>query len=353
MAPKGTKRSPKAVASPEPKKAKADPLLVGVLDALRQAEGLPEGCRAMLAAGAPAGLGTPVAERHELQAMLVSWIGEVVDGTKAKLQEALDEADEEEKGAEVKKQGLEGKVADAKAALEAEDASVATKESEMNEATKAAEAAKAALAEAQEKQKQGDAKMMEATKEKEGLEQALDKDFMVLKKEEGFQVPQAEKSVQALTPIAKRLSLDQSLRVAMPAVAAKLPAERGTFDHLVLDQLEKALTSKVQELREQLEAGKPAMEERASAVQAAQSSSNAAEERQQAASAALAAAREQRGQAATALSEAEAAVAAFVAGRGAAKAAREEKDAALQNFIGYNVECFTMLRDKAAAPAEA
>jgi len=332
----------------EAKKPKLDPLLTGVVDAIRQAEGLTEACRSMLTAGVPGCFATPADERHEHQAMMISWISRIMDGVKSKLQEAVDTADADEAVADEKKKELEVKVEEAKAALSAEGEAVTAKEASLKEASDAAAAAKTELREREAAQRQAGAGVEKAAKEKAALDNVLEQDVAFLKKEEGFDPKEAAKHMKTLVPIAKRMGIDESLMVALQPAAAKLPAERGAFDNMVLGELEGAIQKKADELGEQLKAAEPAREEQAAAVSAAKSSLEAAEETRTAAATALTTAQAQQSQAADALKDAESALQAFTKERKTAVTAREEKAAALQNFIGYNVECFQMLCNKAA-----
>jgi len=348
MAPKGSKRNAQAVqaqqqAAPEPKKPKLDPNVVGVVDAIRQAE-LPEECRAMLIAMAPSCFSTPVNKRHESQAVVASWIEQVLNGVRAKLQDALDEAETEAAGEERTKEGLNASVADAKAALSAGEETIAVKEASLAEAAQAVKLAEAAVRDAQEAQKQGEARLVEASKEKEALEAALKDDIQFLKDEEGFQAEQAAQRLEAsLAPIAQRLGLEASLALALPAVCSRPPAERGPFDQKVLEQLEASIGGRLAELEGELQASASATGEHAAAITVAQDRVQAAEEERRVAAAEREEAEAQRGQLAASLTEAEAAAEAFTKGRGSATEAREEKAAALQNFTGYNIECFNLL----------
>lgn len=345
---KTAKRAAAALPAPAEKRAKQDPLMAGIADAIGQAKDLPDSCRTMLLAAVPGCLGTPSEERHECQTALVSWIGEVVDGVRAGLQESLDEADAAEARAAEAKAGLDGKAADAKASLQERDEEVSAKGAALKDAREATVGAKAALAEALEGQKAGDARLVEAEEEKKGLEEALEQRIAQLKEVEGFQAQAAEAHLAVLMPIAKRLALDDSLVVALPAVAARPPSSRGAFDCMVLDQLEASLHGQVAKLASELDAGAPAAADRAASAAAAQDELKVAEDAERAAADALAAANGAQADAAVALREAEAAVDAFVSGRKAEVKAREAKAFALQNFGGYNAECFATLRDRKA-----
>jgi len=130
----------KAAAPPEPKKPKLDPLMVGVMEGIKQAEDLPEDCREMLTAMVPNCFGTPASKRHESQAMVVSWIGEVLNGVRVKLQESHDAATSHVAGAGRTKEDLDSRVAEAKAALAASQEALVAREAAVSETAQRLEA---------------------------------------------------------------------------------------------------------------------------------------------------------------------------------------------------------------------
>mmetsp|Transcript_117957 Transcript_117957/g.328682 ORF Transcript_117957/g.328682 Transcript_117957/m.328682 type:complete len:354 (+) Transcript_117957:71-1132(+) len=343
----GGKRSAKEPAAPRQKKARKDPVLAGVLDAIGQAKDLPDSCRAMFAAVAPRCLATPASERDKAQAAVVSWIEEVLGGVRARLQAVLDAADAQAADTDKARQSLEAKVAEAKAELTAKEEVVATKESSLTESSQAMVAAKGKLQEAREVETQGEAKLAEVRKEKQSFDTALEESIRFLREEEGFEAEQARQHSEALLPLAKRLGLDESMVLALPPVAVRRPSQRGQFDGMVLEQLEASLRDKVTALDAELGAGVEANRALTEAVTAAHAGVAAAEEGQRTASDALAAALEERRLAAAALAGATAALDANLREHAPELADREAKKNALQHFVSYNVECFNTLRDKA------
>mmetsp|Transcript_5284 Transcript_5284/g.12557 ORF Transcript_5284/g.12557 Transcript_5284/m.12557 type:complete len:381 (-) Transcript_5284:52-1194(-) len=357
MAPaKGKRGAPKSPAtSPRQKKPKRDPLLSGVVDGIKQAKDLPESCRAMLAAVAPGCLTTPQSERHESQSEVTAWIGQVLEGVRAKLQEAYDAAAQAEAENDEKEEAGRKKVLDTKASLAEREKEVGEGEARLNEAKQAVAAAKSRLKERLQAETSGNARLTEAEKEKTELEKGLSESIEFLKTQEGFEVTKAQQCINALWPAAKRLGLDESLVLALPAAAEKPPSSRGPFDQMVLKQLETSVRSKVSDLVAELAAGADGRSQRAAAVAVAEGEVKAAEEAHGAADAAFSAAGEERRRAAAAAEEAESAVEQLARERGPAVEVRDAKKAALDNFTSYNVECFNMLRDRQvpAPPAEA
>lgn len=91
-------------------------------------------------------------------------------------------------------------------------------------------------------------------------------------------------------PALQLLAMDQSLKTTVPGVLSRSPSERGSFDGTaawcyrpwpwrfeVIEELEKTLLAKIEELKAAAEGLKPAAEERQGAVEAAQKERNMVE----------------------------------------------------------------------------
>merc|ERR1712127_547955 len=77
---------------------------------------------------------------------------------------------------------------------------------------------------------------------------------------------------------------DESLVTALPSTCIKPPADRSSFDNMVIEQLEASLTSRLTQLSSDIETEKPAKAQRAAEVANAQQILNQAEDAQQRAS---------------------------------------------------------------------
>merc|ERR1712124_22093 len=75
----------------------------------------------------------------------------------------------------------------------------------------------------------------------------------------------------SLQPLLGKLTLDESLLSALPSSCVKLKDQRGSFDIVVLSELEKAFSTKIAELASLLEAEEPAAADRKAKVDAAHS----------------------------------------------------------------------------------
>lgn len=350
MAPKGNKRASQAASSDANKKPKLDSMMVAVVDALRQATDIPEDCRAMLEAGVPGSLGPPADERHQVQNSMVKWIGEALQKAEVRIRQAVDEEAAKVAKAEEACKQAEHEVSNAKGILEERDADLAKKEDAKKAATQDVKSAKAGLKEAQVAQKKGDASLAEAGKHKEEFEGALKDHVGYLKEEDGFDAKTAKTHVAQVMLVAKTLELDDSLLTALPSVCATAPSRRGAFDNMVISELESCFQRKVAALNEEMNTGADATASRMAAVTAAEQAVQAADNVLSGAEAALAAARTAQGEAASGLQEAQKGNKVKAAEQAEAEELKKAAEQVLEDFVGYNMLCFTTLRDKVSKP---
>jgi hypothetical protein len=209
-------------------------------------------------------------QRHEFQAEVLEMVGRGLSQEEHRLEAALLVAKGSLEEAEGTKAAAEKKLDDAKADFEGKVQAVAEQEAALGRAKQAQKDAGSALKTAQGEQENlaKDVKDLQKTsaaewavytenlkalrrEPAEGETQATAKmDGRVLKKHVG-------KVVDAL----KSAKADKSLIDSLPATFAKLPAERGEFDKLAWDTVEKIFTSRKAEADEKLarfEAGEAA-----------------------------------------------------------------------------------------------
>merc|ERR1712224_1050673 len=126
---------------------------------------------------------------------------------------------------------------------------------------------------AQAAQKSGDADAEALEKEKASLEAALT-EFLVPMKETGGNARQ-------LSKLSKQLSaaeIESSLLEAMQFALLQKPEKRGSFDAVIIENLESQAAAKKAAMEAKLQEAAPAREERATAVKAAQDAHDAAKE---------------------------------------------------------------------------
>mmetsp|Transcript_69829 Transcript_69829/g.152343 ORF Transcript_69829/g.152343 Transcript_69829/m.152343 type:complete len:371 (-) Transcript_69829:193-1305(-) len=249
-------------AAPAQKKAKMDPNCRGVLEAIQMAD-LPVAVKQMLEASAPKAFETSKEDRHYTQELMVNMVGESIDGVLARLDEELaaitkQVEESKEKSAEVTKEE-EKKTAAVTEALQATtDAKTVLKE-----LSESLETAKVALRESQEAQSKGDADLNKSKEDKASTEAVLAGCFASICEgaSDGL-----SKDAENLVSFVETLTLDASLRSALPTTCSKKADVRGGFDNLVIQQTRTCLEQHLQSLSSAIESGLPAAEERASLV---------------------------------------------------------------------------------------
>ena len=350
MAPKkaATKRGGAQVAEPAAKKAKADPHLAGVVEALEKAADLPDSCRKMLLACIPHCFSAPPEERHVSQAEATRMIGEVIQGVESALCKAADDQSARVVEVEASKSGLQAALTQAEAALAAAEEEIQAKTTTLEEATAAVQSAKTSVRDAEEAQRAGDAELLQAQQSKAALEKGIESDLRAIV--EGLGEP--EEHFQALLPLLSGLGLDESLMSALPSTCKKTAADRGSFDAMVLEQLGARLKEQAVSLAGVVEEATPAAQARAFAVEAAQAELQKAEEAEKRAVEALEVARAGQQAAAAGAAAAKEKVDAFEPEYTQATQERDAKAGALENFRLYNVACFEQLRDQAPSSAK-
>jgi hypothetical protein len=165
-------------------------------------------------------------------------------------------------------------VQDAEVAVTAQEALVETAKSSLADATDAANTCETILADKKLLQKSGDAKLTAAEEERSALDAAF---------KEYFQVPMEKAEsphFKELEPFLLKLELETSLLDALPGTCAKTKENRGNFDNVVLEELDKALAKKLATLDDVMAAEAPAMDERASVVRTAEEEFEAKKEAQ-------------------------------------------------------------------------
>merc|ERR1719446_314775 len=203
--------------------------------------------------------------RSEPQARAVEMISEVYDAIEVKLKNIA--------------QKESAKVAEIEASKQSIDAALTKAESRHSETTATVESCKAALAKcfgitnerklalaaAEEAERTGNAAGLVVEEEQRGLKRVIDENLKALR--DGSET--AQQHFDALIPLATKLAED-ALVTALPAACLKSPADRTTFDNMVMDSLEASLTSRLTQVNAEIEAEKPAKAQRAADVAAAQ-----------------------------------------------------------------------------------
>lgn len=324
------------------KKAKVDPMLAGVTQAIQFASDLPQSCTKMLISMVPGALGVPQEDRMPHQQKAVTMIGEVVHSVRARMQQALDDQEQCVRAIEESKAGLNTKVEEASAKAASAAEVLAVKKSALNDVSVILVTRKSELASAREAQESGDAPLTALGTEKQQYESLVAEEFRVVRDGTGTKA-QSDK----LMSLAKKLAgMDESLLQALPSTCSKTADQRGAFDSMVLDTLSRSLDDHVAGLSATLAGAAAGIQERAAAVQSAQAAFEDAKAEQQKAATNVGMAQTAEKQAQAELELARGAVTNFEPELLRASALRDERRAALENYLVWNADCFAMLRDK-------
>lgn len=309
---------------------------------------IPEACQHMLLAGLAHSLCVPVDERHEVQNQVVTMIEEVTSRILGSLQVALDTENDKVAGAEAKMAELDQTVKDAEVSLQAAKAYTSECEAKLKTASEAVCTSKATLTQRLNEQKKGDEGIVKARADKELLESTKSECFEKLKSG-GTVAKEAKQLLKKIEPFIKQTGSDASLITAAPATLLKPPEERGSFDQIVLEQLEANFTAKLTEFETQLAEAAPAAEARAEEVQKAQSTHEAAESKQKEASVELCAAKEAQKEANAVVAAAKKAVADYRPDYQAATATRDAKKEELETYVDGSLATFKELKERISA----
>lgn len=352
MAPKkNTKRAQEAkVASSAAKKQKVDAKYTPIIKGIEQASGLSKSCRQMLLAAVPHSLGTPSDLRSEAHHTFVRMIGEALDDVQVKLQQAVDEQTAAVQEAENSKSSLMLKLAEEKEALAKSDEIVQSKQSALDEKSVLLSEANAAMLEKTEAQRAGHAAFDNANKQKASLEEAIQTNWKPIYDGDCTE-DDANAHFKSLESFFNELNLDDSLKTASPVTCVKPKAQRGAFDDLVIEQIQKAFTVKVTDFSGLFDEAGTKKAELDAAAEAADAIVKDADAQSQAAASELASAQASMQEASDAVKMAESNVAAHEQELLNVTGQKETMAAVLNEFVQYNKGNFELLKDQVSKTA--
>jgi hypothetical protein len=193
-------------------------------------------------------------------------------------------------------------VTDAEAALAAQKVVVETKRNALAEATTAESASSADLSTKRSEHATSQAAVEKLQGDKTAIESAFAEHFKPMEEGEG------KSHLKQLEPFLKQIEIESTLLTALPSTCAKSKEKRGTFDNLVLQELEKAFSAKITALGDAVVAEGPASSAREAAIQVAEKDHETKDATKTQAAAESAAAEKEQGDREAALSAANTAV---------------------------------------------
>jgi len=250
--------------------------IASVVKVLKSAETCPKSVSAMLvASNLDLSLGACKEERHEFQARVVEMVSEVLSSVAAGLQASIQAAEEKVAAADGEKSSREAAVQGATASLAVKTEGAAAAKVSLHDAAAKHKAAAEALAAATAEQKTADAPLEVAEDKKERLQSALTSCFAPLK--EGTS-ESAKEAVATVAKIGKDFAFDAALLTSLPSALGKELSERGSFDTLVIEQVETELQKQLALYAGQVSEGASGKADRALKVAEASAEMNASAE---------------------------------------------------------------------------
>lgn len=342
--------APASAPAPAAKKAKVDPNLVGVQEAIKMHASLSESCQQMLIAGLPGAVGTQAGERQESQALIVGFVDETLAAVEAKFQADLDAQSARAQAIEQSRGDLEAEATARGAAAEAAAGDVQAKTDALAEAARRAEDAERALLGKEEEHRVADANYNKHNDKLAALQACLESEFKALA---DGQSETGQAHYEALLPLVKDAGLDESLAAALPSACQKKSGDRTSFDVMVIDSLGNSLREKAAALAKTVEEANRVRGNMKSANDTAKAELDSLKDSKTKHGEDLAQAQRAHGEAREALRRATEAVAAQGPGLEEATKLKDEKAVALENFRLYNKGCWELLKGPEPTPVAA
>jgi len=326
------------------KRLKSDPMLKGVTDSI-ELSGLPADVKRMLLKLAPLSFATPVDERHDFQTKVVDMVGEIVVQVQNKMRQDIDAKEEAASERSRAREELLSAVRHAEVAKAEKVSASEAMACSLKEIAKSFTDKGVELRGAHKEQRAADAKHTADVAAAESFSKSLDAHLGPIVEGHGVK-KEAEGNLKALMHLIRPLKLDSSLNSALKTSCTKPCSERSAFDQLVVQELESALRSHFDKLQGTVSSGISGLASRAAAVDAIRQEHDTLDEKHQAAHAASVTAQKLADEAGNTLSSAQDAVTKFDVERADAERELAETRAEYENFLVWNVECYSMLKDK-------
>jgi len=291
-------------------------------------------------------LGIAADERHQLQTSLVEMAGTTLDGIHESLQKALADAHTKVDGAEADKTVRENAVAEAQASLSAKSAAIAEREEALTAATVAVDEADKALRAAEAAQVSGDAELGVISLDKRTMDEFLTSMRGSLK-----DAAASAAELKQLSMVAKKAGCEETLLISVSTALTEMPAQRGAFSKMAVDQFEDHLSKSIGELATKIADGESASAQRAAAVQAAKAMQDSATEKKTASTTDLTEAKAAQKEATAALKEAKAALKNFEPEKQQAIQNLEDITQKLNDFTERPLAVYRELRDRKTSPS--
>lgn len=268
---------------------------------------------------------------------------EVVASVEGHLKEALEAEKSKVKTITDSKEQLLSDVSKAQEQLKDAEKDLEQKNQELTASSQAVVAAKTFLSKKEEEQTTGDASLLQTEADKAELQKAFEGVFLMV---EAGEFTDSAAQVKVFESAMKKLTMEESLKMAILPVLQKPPAERGGFDATVLSEFQNIFEAKLRELSEMLQQGAPERQARQLCVDQARAQLEEAETKQKECSGELLASKQKQKEVTSALKEVEASVASYEATLKAAMDVQDEKQKDVDSFVETTMKGFTNLKER-------
>lgn len=256
----GASKKPKVMKGPSVAKQCKD-----IATAMKGAEGYPPMVVKMISDNLAICLADYKEERHEFQASVASMAEQIIASIKVSIEAKIKEAEEKLAKADADKASREAAMEETKKSAEDKVAANVAAKQEVSTVEDELKKAMQALKAAEKEQKTGDAKSVADEAKKSKLENAINSVFVPCK-EGALEKAAITKGISELQKLGKEYDFDNALLTSLPSALQKEPASRGTFDNVVVNNVEEELQKRLTSLKEELAKAAPDREERASKV---------------------------------------------------------------------------------------
>lgn len=209
------------------------------------------GCHELLLATAPASLGSLEDEKAFYQKAVVNMFNEVFDKAELGLARRVQEAEHTVDLAQTEQEARNATRATAELELQKKKAEIEEKNEVLAKDTAALQETDASLQMAIERKNKIQAQYNALIAERESTIAAQQESLEVLKEGTWSSAREHKKHLGVLVSLFKKLGADSSLISALPSALEKKPAERGTFDGMVVGQLDEIIAKHVTAVQEE------------------------------------------------------------------------------------------------------
>jgi len=277
----------------DPVQEKINAVVAAIEDVEYEVAG-PFSCREMLTAAAPIALKTLQDERHSYQETVFGMFAEVFEAEEMRRQGIVAEEKVKVEAADTEQAMRQAAKDSVEAEVQAKKEEIVAKKEVLSEDNKVVESEEMKLHEACEEKSCAEDENQIHMQDKEKCLQLQKEHFEMLKEGAWETMRDLRSHVSVLTPFFKKLSVDASLVTAMQSALGKKPVDRGSFDNMVVEQIQETLTKHLLSLEEKLASTEAVVAEKSTTADAIRATLEICQDKQTASSEAVRAAEVER-----------------------------------------------------------